>query len=142
MEDQNWDQCKIHAMPVYGIFRCRNLLVTIMYVCMYACIVIYFICTEISDVVSMWVVGYLRIPHKFHLYLSTWVFYGVALCSAPPSSQFPFQLTNQACTDSSVFDLADLWQNLVDLLTGHCLVHCKPIKNYTASYLLPQFYIS
>jgi len=34
-EDQNWDQYKRHAMPVYGSFRCRSLLVIIMYVCLY-----------------------------------------------------------------------------------------------------------
>lgn len=81
-EDQNWDQCKIHAMLVYGTLKCRNLLVTIMYVCMYACIVIYFICTETSCVV----VDCLKAPCDIHLYFSTLAFCATALtafCSAP-----------------------------------------------------------
>jgi phosphate starvation-inducible membrane PsiE len=45
-----------------------------MYVCT-ACIVIYFICTEISGVV----IDYFKAPSDIHLYLSTLAFCGAAL---------------------------------------------------------------
>jgi len=90
-EDQNWDQCKIHAMPVVGTLKCKNLLVTIMYVCMYACIVIYFVCTEISGVV----VDCLKTPCGIHLYLSTLAFCGAALTAShsAPVPTFPSSLS-------------------------------------------------
>jgi len=57
---------------------------------MYACIVIYFICTETSSVV----VDCLKAPCDIHLYLSTPAFCGAALTASrsEPIPTSPFRL--------------------------------------------------
>jgi hypothetical protein len=85
-EDQNWDQCNACVWNIQvQEFTCNY------NICMYACIVIYFICTETSSVVSTWLIDCLKQSYDICLYLSPLLFCVAAFTASgsAPISTFP-----------------------------------------------------